>query len=415
MLTEDQILDEQVQTLEEALDKLSKHDDETITPNAVKDHDIAGDLAVTVECMKAMVDLYHTISVEGVSAADIKALRNIQARMAPIVTLPTKVALEDYEGMFTPNRTMINQVVSQEATLAEIGNTLKEWFFKAVDFVIKVVDWCRIAWNSETAIKIRLKIIDHNLQSMASSFEDVMKRNDQMGRKLDAEVNEIAKLVLMDPQLPRSKGMVFAFGAKGVSNPIPAMDAIIAHGHQRMLKDIGALKDQIEKNKGTVVGFDYANDLVAEANVLEQFLEAIDDEDYLLDKVGLDFWKHPKRLVGRSIYPPSVHIRQIQSVGELFRSIKRNANFAGLQGVDEIVQAVENITSAIGSLERMVKFKQDLFALYYKASATTANFYLRAHDMAMNVLMENLAEDDKKIIMSKLGAQWAEITKRMGL
>lgn len=415
MLTEDQILDEQVQTLEEALDKLQKYDDETITPNEVNDSDIAGQLSVTVECMKAMVDLHHTISIEGVSADDVKALRNIQSRMAPILTLPGKVALEDYEGLFTPNRSMINQVVSQEATMAEIGKTLKEWFFKAVDFVIQVIDWCRIAWNSETAIKLRLKVIDHNLQRMASQFEVVLKRNKLAGRNLEAEVDAIAKLVLTDPMLPRSKAMRFAFGETSIPDRFPAVDATVAGVHQRLMKDIASLKEHIEKNKVTSIGFDYATDLRIEADFIENFLAPIDDEDYLLDHVGVRFWEKPKKLVSRPIYPPSVHIRQIQDIGELFRSIKRNVNFDHLNGVDDIVQAVENITGSITALERLIKLKQDLFTLYYKASATTANFYLRAFDMCMQKLIENKDDDTKDAVIEKLNKQWADISKSMGL
>lgn len=415
MLTEAEILDEQVQTLDEALDKLEEHSPEPITPNELGDVDAGHALSVTVECLKATRDLYHTISQEGVSAADIKALRSIRDRMAPFMTLTPKVALEAYEGMFTPNRSMINQVVSQEATLAEIGTTLKEWFFKFLDFVIKIVDWCRQVWNSEEAIRMRLKALDSNLQSMYNAFDDCLIRNKLAGVDMLPQLTAIAKLVLTDPKLTRSESMLIAFGLKGHDSVIVHGDKDIDHTFNMLMKDVASLKTHIEQNKPMAVGIDFATDIHVTAEAMEELLVAEDDVDFFFTHLGTEFWMHPKRLVGRPIYAPSHNIMQVQRLAKEFRTIKRNVNFDNLKEVDILVQTVENISGCIQGLERVITFKQKLYADYYKASATMANFYIRGRDVLIDQIAKNSDEDVKRVVLAKLNKAWDEILKKMGM
>lgn len=415
MLTESEILDEQVQTLDCALDKLEAHEQEAVTPAQVDDIDAGHAVQVAVECLKATVDLYHTISNEGVSADDIKALRNIRNKIAPYMTLPVKVALEDYEGMFTPSRSMINQVVSQEATLAEIGTTLKEWFFKFVDFLIKVVDWCRLAWNSEEAINLRLKAIDHNLQSMYNAFEDVLKRNKLAGRDLYPELTEISKIVLHDPKLPRTESMLVAFGVKGAETTIVAGDKDVDKTFVALMKDVASLKTHVEQNKPMAMGYDFASDINVVAEALEDLHVADDDVDFFMDRLGVDFWMKPKVLLGRIPYPASHNIRQVQLLSKEFRNIRRNVNFDQLKEVDVLVQTIENITGSVKGLERMITFKQNLFTDYYKASATLANFYIRGHDLLLEQIITHGDEDVNKVVVTKLRKTWEDITKKMGI
>lgn len=421
MLTEDQILDEQVQTLDCALGKLEEHSDEPIAPNEVGDTDVGHTLSVTVECLKATVDLYHTISIEGVSADDIKALRNIRNRMAPYMSLPTKVALEEYEGMFTPNRTMINQVVSQEATLAEIGTTLKEWFFKFVDFVIKVVDWCRLVWNSESIIRLRLRAIDSNIQSMYNAMDDAFKRNAANGRDLSPELNKIASLVLSDPKLTRSPSMIISFGESKFSSDflngsdIRNSDSKIDRTFSLLMKSIVSLKGHVEDNKPIAVPYDFSNEINWEADLLDDLFVASEDKDFFLENLGLDFWKNPKRLTIRPLFYPSHNIEQVQRLSKEFRSIKRNVNFEKLNDVDTLVKTVEGITGSVKGLERMITIKQKLLNDYYKASATYANFYIRARELLIEELVKNSTDDNTAAVIAKLNKVWEELLKKMGV
>lgn len=415
MENEEAILEDQTQTLEQALDKLVDRSEDTIDQTIVDDVDTASALDVAVECLKATADLYRTISSEGVSAADVNALRNIQQRMRPYVKLPTSVALEAYEGTFTPTRSMINQTISQEATLAEIGKTLKEWFFIFVDFIIRVVDWCRKVLNSEDLIRTRLKLMDGRILLLYNQFKQLMKYNLTLGRNSEEQMYALAKVVLDDPKLIRSDNMLMAFHVKGHDNTVTLADKDIDANFNRLMKDVVSLKEHIENNKPMALGYDYAMELDSTVSVLEDMTVAVPDKDYLIKAVRTDFWERPKLLVLRPIFAPSHNIDQVQRLAKEVRSIKRNSNFDALKEVDILVQTIENITGSVKVLERVIKYKQQLYSDYYKASATYCNFYIRGYETMKEEIYTKSPEDFDKTVMDRLDKVWTDILSKMGI
>lgn len=415
MVNEDIILENQTQTLEEVLDKLNDRSTETIEQIVVGDADVASALDITVECFRALADLRRTISSEGVSNADVQALRNIQQRMQPYIRLPSCVALEAYEGTFTPSRSMINQTVSQEAALAEMGKTLKEWFFIFVDFIIRVVDWCRVVWNSEDLIRGRLKMMDSHLQSLHNEFQQLMKYNSTFGRDAMPEMLALAEVVLSDPKLTRSENMLVAFNVKGLDSVVKMADKDIDANFNRLMKDVVSLKGHIEADKPMAISYDYATEFNATVQALEDMTVAMDDKDYFITAVRTDFWTRPKLLVSRPIFAPSHNIEQVQRLAKEVRSIKRNSNFDALKEVDILVNTIENISNSVKVLERCIKYKQALYADYYKASATYANFYIRARDTLNETILTKSAADFDKSVMDRLDKVWESLLNKMGI
>lgn len=418
MLSEDEIINNQTQTLEEVLDKLNDRSDEPLEKTIVTDVD-GGALHVAVECLKTLVDLHRTIYTEGVSKADVQALRAIQTRMRPYTRLPTKVALEAYEGMFTPNRTMINQTVSQEATLAEIGSTIKEWFFIFVDFIIRVADWCRKVWNSEDAIRGRLKLMDMYLQQMYNSLKELLEYDKTLGRDLREDLMDMADTVLDDPKLVRSESMLLAFNVSKGTNPpgnaVKNIDRATDRCFTSLMKEVSSLKTHIEQNKPMSIGVSFDMELGINAQLLQTMTEAIDDPDLFKEKVGRDFWTDPKRLVTRPIFAPSHNIEQVQRLAKEIRGIKRNANFAALKEVDVLVATIETLSQSVKHMEEIIKVKQQLYIDYYKASATYANFYVRAREFVHEDIKAHAGEDFEKQMFKRADKVWEDILTRIGL
>jgi hypothetical protein len=335
--------------------------------------------------------------------------------MQPYARLPTKVALEAYEGLFTPSRTMINQTVSQEASLAEFGKTLKEWFFIFVDFIIRVTDWCRKVWNSEDVIRTRLKALDTQLMSAYNQMMQYAEYSKQNKRDPLSQLEDLARTVLSDPKLTQSRSMIIAFNVNKNTHGIKNVDSMIDRYVANSLKDISSLKTHIEQNKpGSVSGWPGV-EINSLADQLEQLTVAQDEKDYLIKAVTLDFWRNPRGLVTREIFAPSHNIEQVQKIAKEIRSIKRNANFDDLKEIDIVVQAIDDLTKTVSGLERVIKFKQQLYADYYKASATYANFYIRARDTIAEEVRVNLVDDKIKVALDKLDKTWAELLNSMGI
>lgn len=414
MLSDAELLDNQTQTLEEVLDKLHDRSDEPLERTIVPDVGTNA-LHVAVECLQTLADITRTIKREGVSKADIQALRAVQTRMEPYARLPTKVALEAYEGLFTPSRTMINQTVSQEASLTEFGKTLKEWFFIFVDFIIRVTDWCRKVYNSEDAIRARLKMMDVQLMSAYNQMNQLAEYSKKQGRNPLDHLDDLATAILTDPKLVQSRSMIIAFNVNKNTSGLKNVDSMVDRYVANSLKDISSLKTHIEQNKpGSVSGWPGV-EINSLADQLEALTVAQDEKDYLIKAVTLDFWRNPRGLVTREIFAPSHNIEQVQKIAKEIRGIKRNANFDELKEIDIVVQAIDDLTKTVSGLERIIKFKQQLYSDYYKASATYANFYIRARDSISEEVRVNLVDDKIKVILDKLDKTWAELLNSMGI
>ncbi len=414
MLSDAELLDNQTQTLEEVLDKL--HDRSDVPLERAVAVDIGNDaLHVAVECLQTLADLTRTIQREGVSKADVQALRAIQTRMGPYARLPTKVALEAYEGLFTPSRSMINQTISQEASLAEFGKTLKEWFFIFVDFIIRVADWCRKVWNSEDVIRGRLKVMDTQLMSMYNQMMQVSEYGTKRNRAPLDNLGDLARTILSDPKLVRSKCTLIAFNVGKGSQGIKNVDKLVDRYVSNAIKDVSSLKVHIEQNRPGSVSSWPGVEINSMADMLEALTVAQDDKDYLVDEITLDFWRNPRSLLTREIFAPSHNIEQVQQMAKEVRGIKRNANFDKLKEIDIMVQAIDDLTKTINGLERIIKFKQQLYADYYKASATYANFYIRARETMMEDIRTHLTDDLENAVLDKMDKIWKDILDKMGI
>lgn len=411
----DQILDDQTQTLEEALAKLEDRTTEVVEPTHIPEFSTPEVLDVAVECLKATVDLYHTISKEGVSLADVQALRAIQDKMRPYARLPIKPALEAYEGMFTPGRSMINQTISQEASLAEAGKTLKEWFFIFVDFIIRVSDWCRRVWNSEDMIRGRLKMMDTYLMSLWNQLKELKLYNETLGRKSDAELAAIAEKTLKDPKLVKSRTTLVAFAVSNNAKAIEQTSKMVDRNFDRLMKDILSMRSHIEANKPMALGGWWGMEINDLAILLEALTVADVDEKDFINTIGTDFWERPRQLVSRPILAASHNIEQVQRMAKEIRGIKRNGNWDDLKEIDIVVQSVENLSEGTKGLERIIKFKQGLYVDYYKASATYANFYIAARDFLADEIKTKSAADFDNLVMDRLNKAWETTLDKMGI
>jgi hypothetical protein len=257
--------------------------------------------------------------------------------------------------------------------------------------------------------------MDTYLQTMYNQLIEMVKYNESMGRNIAPELQAIADVVLNDPKLTRSENTLIAFNVGVGASELKAADKDIDKNFNALMKDVASLKTHIEQNRPGVVGYDYGMEINIVAEALEDMTVAAIDNDDFIKRIGSNFWTNPKQLVTRPIFAPSHNIEQVQRLAKEIRSIKRNANFDELKEVDVIVQAVENMSSSVKGLERVIKYKQALYADYYKASATYANFYIRARETVVESIQTHGAADLDKVVMDRLGKAWDSLLDRMGI
>lgn len=420
MLTDSQILDEKTQSLDAVLEELEAvNADSPAGPTSSTVRDVMNDenLQVTIECMGTLVDLYHTVSQEGVSLYDIQALRSVQNRMSAIAELNLpKVALERFEGMFTEDRTMLNQRISVESIVTEIGRVIKEWWLKLVDFWQNMMRWLKTCRSTETAVNFRVKMMNDNLMKAKQHLTSWRSLNKLGDRNLTTAYDEIQRLVLADPKLPKNKLTLMGFGPSPLNIEFDKQLRLVL-AFTNNLNDIAKDLHDIVTGKGSAqVNVMFSGAVTEDAvKTLLKFAEASEDENYISDNLPqLDLYQ-PKYVMQRKLYYIEPFELNVKSLMNVLRGI-RNVGKDLPPGVDpdRVMACINDITRGLRATEQVVELLMKLTGAYGKVTTTYLNYYIRCVEATREDIMDNFGDDLTRAAIEKAGKLWDEFLKTLG-
>lgn len=421
MLSDSEILDEKTQSLDEALQLLeaNRPDDESgPVSNTTRDVQSDSQLSVAVECLNILADLHTTISTEGVSSYDVQTLRSVQAKMAGIqLSAPTKVALERYEGMFTQDRSGVNQTVSVEAAKFEFWKTVKEWFYKLVDFIIDLVKWCKQLQYSETSIRNRYQRVNKELEAAKTILRKLEKDNALGDRDLKPKFKQIQENLLKDPKLTRCKLTLMGFG--------PSPLNVAFDKELRQVQTFGKVFATVTSDLATVLEggqFDQANttfvgrvidDAIKE---LETFAVEDPNTDYFINAPELKDLAlfNPKYMLTRKLYYMDIWMDLLnKSIADL-RKIKRFDKIEDDAAIERVRGAILDLTTGVKAIERVVELLAKLQNCYFKVSATYINYMSKCYEIVREDYEAHALDDLQRAVLAKVDKEWDELMDRMG-
>lgn len=422
MLSDEEILDDKTQSLDTALQELeAQRDDVDAGPVNATVRDVLKDqqLTIAVECIEQLTDLYHTISQEGVSAYDVQALRAIQSRMTEISVLGgnTRVALENYEGLFTPTRSPLNQTVSQEAILVEFGRIIKEWFLKLVDFCMDVVKWVKNVKDSEIVINLRTRNMNDELTNAKLHLSNMRNLNINSDRKLKLAYDEIQDAVLADPKLPKCRLTLMGFGPGPLNTEFDRyLKSVLTYGKifATVTEDLLTILEggNFANANATFIG-SIVEDAVKE---IEDFAVESSDNDYFSKELpNLDMY-NPKYVIQRKVYYIEPFNNLLKGAVSDLRRIKRfdKVNLQQAE-VDRIAAAVKDLTLGIKALERVIQTISKLNNCYFKVTASYLNYYIRCFEYTREDFTANVLSDLQRAAFDKIAKAWDSMIDKLGI
>lgn len=424
MLTDSEILDEKTQSLDDALQQLNANrEDGEIGPvsNTVRDVMVDQQLMIAVECMNTLADLHTTISTEGVSSYDVQVLRSVQTKMESIQLLPTgKISLERYDGMFTPQRSGVNQTVSTEATIEGFWKVVKEWFFKLLDYILGLVKFFKELQSNAVVIRMRAQRI--NDQILGAKQQLTHLRNLAIGdrdRGYTSAYDAIQKEVLSDPKLTKCKLTLMGFG-----------NAQLERDFDKQLKQVMAFSRIFsvvtsDLHKILDGGFyDRANHTfvgrVVEDSVknIEEFGVESTDENYFFEAAelkDLDMYQ-PKYMLSRKLYYIEEWSKLLDRIVGDLRAVKRfNIDEDQPDTIERVRGAILDLTAGVKALERVVGTIVKLHSSYFKVSASYINYYSRCYEYTRDDMLSNLTDDIGRAAVAKIDKAWDKLMDNLGI
>lgn len=414
MLSDSEILDEKTQSLDTALQELeANHADEAPGPVSSTVRDVLKDqqLVTAVECMGTLTDLWNTISQEGVSVYDVQVLRSVQVKMNDISALrQPKVALERFEGLFTPTRTELNQTVSLEAVKFEFVRILKEWFLKLMDFIIDVVKWVKNVKNSEFMVKARTQAMNDELLSAKQHLTNMRNMNALSDRKLKPAYDAIQEAVLADPKLPKNKLTLMAFGPSQLNAEFDSHLRTVLNFGKIFTTVTTDLVQALEGGRYDQANATFVGSIIEDAvNELNDFTVESTDENYFAKELpDLDMYQ-PKYVLQRKSYYIEPFNQLLKVAINDLRRIKRFDKLTDDADITRVQEAVQDLTKGIKAMERTIQIIAQLNNGYFKVSASYMNYYSRCFETTRKDFTANVMDDLTRTAFDKLTKSWDKL------
>lgn len=418
MLIDSEILDDKTQTLEKAVQLLEETSDDTtpidpVTRDVLKDEQ----LGIAVECMGTLKDLYQTVSQDGVSVYDVQVLRAVQSKMDSIAAGKlNKVALEQFEGMFTPSRSGLNQTVSIEAIVAEFGRIIKEWFYKLVDFISDVVLWAKSIMNGESVVRDKTESLTANILQAKQHLTNMRNLNILSDRKLKQAYDGIQETIIADPKLPRCKLTLMAFGPSKLNTEFDKQLRTVASFSKNFATITNDLVTILEGGDHTKIYNTFSGAVIDDAvkDILAFGVES-PDVDYFKDNLpGLDMYQ-PKYILQRQPYYVDTWYDVLKALIADLRKIKRFDKVTDPAAIARVQGSVTDITKGIRAIEKVIETIVKLNKCYFKVSASYINYYSHCFEHTRQDFVNNVMNDLQAAALAKIDKSWDSLMDKLGV
>lgn len=419
MLTDSQILADKTQDLDTVLEELEAANGDDTGPTSSTVRDVMNDenLQVTIECMGTLVDLYNTVSQEGVSQYDVQSLRAVQAKMANIAELKIpKVALERFEGMFTPDRSMLNQNISMESIVTEITRVIKEWFLKLVDAFQDFTRWFKTRKASDAVATMRIDRMNANLIKGKQHLSSWRSLNQFGDRNLTTAYDEIQRLELTNTKLPKNKLTLMAFGPSPLNVEFDKQLRLILAFTNNLSTVAQDLHDIVVGGQAGPVKVMFSGAVLDDAvKTLLKFEETSEDENYIMDNLPqLDLYQ-PKYVMQRKRYYIEMYELNISNMMRVLRGLRNfEKNLQPGIDADRVMQCIADITLGLRATEKVVDVLMHLLSAYGKVTTVYMNYYMRCVEATREDIMNNIKDDLMRASFTKASKAWDDFIKTLG-
>lgn len=389
------------------------------TPAPEAEVEKLGEAAVSLEWL---VSLQRTISKEGVSSFDIRAVGDICTKLQGI-GLDVKMApsLEAYgPASFTQSRSMLNERISQEGIGQTIIQTIKAWIQSLIEFIIKTIRWVQNLKHADDRIAAKVDRAIGVIREVQKNTEAVRKWNP---RPLEhsLELKEITKELLSSGEVKRTEATLAAFGTVLGSRKVLTIHKDAKAGATMIAGEINLLHQYISTGvKPDTMGIStIANTMRTLTDAVKQargMMEENPSTDYLHTNVQYEQFEQIFLQKQRESYKYEFLMDTYRTTADALRKLKdmkvSSDNPAVLEDININIQTM---TLGLNNLSELVTFFSEL----NKTQARVLKLYIRYHHkkytLTLNDTLANAPGNHVKVAVEKLGKSTRDLFASLGL
>lgn len=335
-------------------------------------------LGVAADSISELLDLQHTIKTEGVSSHDMAGMQAIQQRMIDNGVALPNVGLEEHIGYFTPERSLLNQSLGMESIGKVILDTIKAWLRKLIDIVMQGYRWVKAQSTKHAKLDTQL---DHARDVMLK-VREIYKKIQTMTTPLpDDAVNSIKELTetaLVVSNLERNKLTLYGYSDESAVRDVKALYTSALESAEAVASRVTVLAQLLDnKEIPSDDSMCALSDLAAVSVSVDEMLQVSDDPEYLVEKLGGDFWD-------RIVLFRKVKIIDFDKLTKCYGSTADALGRVRSIKIEDQAQAeraqviIDSITKAVNELNKIVNFFNRCAQSQVQAIRSYQEYYTKA-------------------------------------
>jgi hypothetical protein len=341
------------------------------------------ELLVAVEGINDLLDLHATIKAKGVSSHDMSGLKAIQKRMLDNNIALPQTGLEEFEGFYTPERSLLNQRPSLENIGKVIIETVKAWIRKLIEIVMQGYRWVKGLKQKHVVLDAQLVKARDVLIEVRKIYIKMKTLNGVMGAEAAKTLNELSESALIASKLDRNRVTLYGFSQETATKSVKALYTEALSTAEATAGRVNVLAMLLDsKEIPSDDASDAARDLAAVAQTVDELTVFSDDDEFLLKELGADFWDKVEGFRKVQVIDFDQLVKHYGSAADALGRI-RSIKLEDEHQAERAQVVIDSITKAVDHLNKIVGF----FNRAAQAQIAAAKTYREYYSSAIEILM----------------------------
>ncbi|WDS62345.1 virion structural protein [Pseudomonas phage D6] len=378
-LLEDPVVDYPIENQQEMVTLIEEPAPQTID---VIQGSLQPELEIAVEAINDLLDLHATVKAKGVSSHDMAGLKAIQKRLIDNnIALPTP-SLESFD-FYTPERSLLNLKPSMENIGKVVIDTIKAWIRKLIDLVMQGYRWVKGLKQKHAVLDAQLVKARDVLIEVRNIYVKMKTLNGVMGAEATKTTSELTETMLTSSTLDRNRVTLYGFSDDGAVKAVKQLFDSARATSESIATRVQNLNELMNNQEiPSDDGICGLQDLASVVQSVDEMLMLSSEPDYLVEKLGADFWEHVEKFRKVSVIDFDELVKHYGSTADALARI-RSIKIEDTAQAERAQTVIDSITKAVDHLNKIVGF----FNKCAQAQVTAAKTYREYYASAIEILM----------------------------
>lgn len=339
------------------------------------------------ESVTILQDLTACVKERGVSQADVAAVQQVLDDVKETIPdIDTKIGLERYQGMFTPEPSFLNHQVSIESFGEAVMKIITKLIEEGRKLAMQMYAWMKTLYRNLTSVEVKCQNLEGKILEIRKMYQflDPQFRWDDR-----ADAKAIAEAILQDPKLDRTFLQRAAFGEQEDWRTYEAAVTTVAQLVEQLEAKMGKSAALAEQGIADTAIFDnIIRNLGYAEETVQGFLQVNPAPRYHV-------LANPTFYANAPVYEPPSNNLDLEIIADAYKACDghlaklKKAKFERDRDAEDVQLLVVNLIKAMNILDQVIAVLAEMPKAQMKMLACHYNFFVKMISASQKRIIES--------------------------